>query len=359
MGKYKILAVDDDFASRLLVKKVLERDQFEVTVCDSGEEALEKIKSVKFDLIISDIVMKGISGLELLKKIKQSDSELTVMLLTGNASIETAIDAMRLGAIDYLLKPINVEELQVRVKKAFERIDLESRLKSAERDLTYSATIATANHEINQPLTVIISATDMVKMELDKLNIKNHRLNNYLDLMNKSSQRIANLLRKLREINSPRIQEIPLGMKMIDIKDEEEFAIPHDRYILVIEDEENLRQIIQRMLESSDYKVILAETAYEGLELYRIDKQLIELVILDFNLPDADGLEVLENLQKLNPEVKVLLTSGFAVDESISKALNKGALDFIRKPFNRQEILDEVRKVYSYNPKEQQNNNHV
>jgi DNA-binding NtrC family response regulator len=172
--------------------------------------------------------------------------------------------------------------------------------------------------------------------------------------MTKSSLRIANLLRKLREINTPRIHEIPLGMKMIDIQeDDKTLLLTPDRYILVIEDEENLRQIIQRILESSSYKVILAETAREGLDLYKVDKQLIELVILDFNLPDADGLSVLADLQKLDPNVKVLLTSGFDVDEAIREALQNGALDFIRKPFNRQQILDEVKKVYSYQAKKE------
>ncbi|MFQ5584551.1 MAG: response regulator, partial [Calditrichia bacterium] len=103
------------------------------------------------------------------------------------------------------------------------------------------------------------------------------------------------------------------------------------------------------------YKVILAATAQEGLDLYKVDKQLIEIVILDFNLPDADGLSVLHELKKLNPDVKVLLTSGFAVDESINKALDAGALDFIRKPFNRQQILDEVKKVYAYHPENETN----
>ncbi len=138
---------------------------------------------------------------------------------------------------------------------------------------------------------------------------------------------------------------------MIELqKDEQEAMTAEDRYVLVIEDEENLREIMQSVLESENFKVILAETANEGVDLYRTHKQLIESVILDFNLPDADGLRVLEELQKINSEVKVLLTSGFQVDESIQEALNRGALQFIRKPFNRQQILDVVRQVYAYHP---------
>lgn len=350
---YKILAVDDDFASRLLLKKSLKDDSYDVTICESGEKALKILEKEKFDLVITDLIMDGISGLELLEEINKKDPELSSILLTGHASIETAIQTVRLGASDYLLKPINVEELRIRVKKSFERIELERQLKEAQKNLTYNATIATANHEINQPLTVIISSIDMIKMELEKTDLKNDRLSNYLDLLTKSSLRIANLLRKLREISSPKIHEIPLGMNMIDFETDEDFINIQDRYVLVIEDEENLRQIIHEVLDSASYKVILAGTAREGIDLYRIDKQLIEAVILDFNLPDSDGLAVFEELLKINPKVKVILTSGFDVNESINKAIDKGAMDFIRKPFNRQEILSALKKVFTYHLKDE------
>lgn len=353
MKQYKILVVDDDYASRLMLKKALEQYSYDVTLCSNGTDALNLLREQKFDLVLTDLIMQGISGIDLLEKVRELESDIATILLTGHASIETAVQAVRLGANDYLLKPINLEELQIRIKRAFERVELERRLYEAERKLTYNATIATTNHEINQPLTVIISAIDMIKMELQKLNVQNPRLANYLQLMHKSSMRIANILKKLREITHPKIQDVPLGMKMIEIQEDQHSAPrgENSRYILVIEDEENLRQIIQTVLDEESYKVILAETAHEGIDLYEADKHLIELVILDFNLPDADGLRVLKRLQAIDPEVKVLLTSGFDVDKSIQEALNCGAMEFIRKPFNRQQILDTVRKIYTYNPR--------
>jgi DNA-binding NtrC family response regulator len=352
MKQYYILVVDDDYASRLMLKKALEQDNYEVTLCSNGNDALTMLQNQKFDMVLTDLIMQGITGIDLLERVRDLNKDIATILLTGHASIETAIQAVRLGASDYLLKPINLEELQIRVRRAFERMELEKRLYEAERKLTYNATIATTNHEINQPLTVIISAIDMIKMELQKMNISNQRLTNYLQLMHKSSLRIANILRKLREITSPKIHDVPLGMKMIEIKDDKNAANtgPDNRYILVIEDEEQLRQIIQSVLNSESYKVIQAETAHEGIDLYKADKELIELVILDFNLPDADGLGVFRKLQEINPEVKVLLTSGFDVDDAVQEAIRLGALEFIRKPFNRQQILEIVKKVYSYHP---------
>jgi two-component system OmpR family response regulator len=351
MDRYQILAVDDDLASRLLLQKSLKNDSYHVAVCESGEKAIQLIRKEKYDLVITDLIMEGIGGLELLGEIKKIAPDLSLILLTGHASIETAIEAVRLGASDYLLKPINVDELGFRVKKALEQIELQRKLKDAQRNLTYSATIATANHEINQPLTVIISAIDMIRMEIEKMHLKNDRLDNYLELLTKSSLRIANLLRKLREITSPKMQEIPYGVTMIDI-DVGDLGVK-DRYVLVVEDEENLRQIIHEVLDSASYKVILAETAKEAIDLFRGDKELIEAVILDFNLPDSDGLSVLRDLQKIDPTVKILLTSGFDVEDSITEALKLGALDFVRKPFNRRQILSALEMVYSYHAKDQ------
>lgn len=353
MRQYYILVVDDEYGSRLMLKKALEHENYVVTLCSNGNDALTLLQQQKFDLVLTDLIMEGgISGIDLLAKVRKLNKDMATILVTGHASIETAVQAVRLGASDYLLKPINLEELQIRVKRAFERLELEKRLYEAERKLTYNATIATTNHEINQPLTVIISAIDMLKMELQKLNIHNQRLNNYLQMMHQSSLRIANILRKLREISSPKIKDVSLGMTMIEIQEDKQtdsMALD-SRYILVIEDEEQLRQILHSVLSSASYKVIPAETAREGIDLYRADKELIELVVLDFNLPDANGLSVLHQLQSLNPEVKILLTSGFDVDESIQEALKSGALDFIRKPFNRQQILESVKKIYTYHP---------
>ncbi|MCB0294338.1 MAG: response regulator, partial [Calditrichaeota bacterium] len=189
MKQYKILVVDDDYASRLMLKKALEQYSYDVTLCSNGTDALNLLREQRFDLVLTDLIMQGISGIDLLEKVRELESDIATILLTGHASIETAVQAVRLGANDYLLKPINLEELQIRIKRAFERVELERRLYEAERQLTYNATIATTNHEINQPLTVIISAIDMIKMELQKLNVQNPRLANYLQLMHKSSMR--------------------------------------------------------------------------------------------------------------------------------------------------------------------------
>jgi DNA-binding NtrC family response regulator len=347
MDRYHLLVVDDDYYSRLMLKKALEHQGYLVTLCSSGNEALQHLKSGEIDLIITDLIMDGISGIELLKEVKKSSKDVATILLTGHASVETAIEAVRLGANDYMLKPINLEELQIRVKRAFEHIELEKKLYEAERKLTYHATIATTNHEINQPLTVVISAIDMIKIELEKLGIGSEKIQHYLKLMQESSLRIAGILKKLREVNNPKIQDVSLGMKMVEIEENSliNFTRPRkDKYVLIIEDEENLRQILSDLLSRESIKVVVAQNASEGVALYKKENALIDLVILDFNLPDRNGLETFEQLKNINPNVRVLLTSGFDVDESVERALKAGAVNYIQKPFNRNQLLNVVRQ---------------
>ena len=120
--KQSILVVDDEETLRLVISSVLEDEGYEVTTAASAEEALEIYKSNSFKLVISDIVMPGMSGIELLKEIKDINPEAEVIIMTSQASMETAINAVSAGAYDYLMKPF--EELDLIAKQAFEKISL-------------------------------------------------------------------------------------------------------------------------------------------------------------------------------------------------------------------------------------------
>jgi len=344
MSRISILVVDDEYSSRLLITKVLEKENYSIHQCNSALEALNIIKEKSIDLVITDVKMEGMDGIELLRKIRKMETQIAVIILTGYASIQNAIESLRLGAIDYLRKPINIDELSIRVKKAVERIQLEKKLSDFERRLTYSATVTTANHEINQPLTVILSGIDMLKMEFQNEGISSNKVIKYLNLIEKSSLRIAGILRKLRQITSPIILKIPHGMQMIQLQSDKISPKAKEKYILIIEDEEQIRQILKDVLENEGYKVILAENATEGIGIYETQKQFIELILLDFNLPDSTGFNVFKQLKKINADSKILLTSGFEYDSEIQKTLEHGAVGFISKPFNREQIITLIKK---------------
>src|SRR6185295_20174006 len=116
-----LLVVDDDLEFRETLVSRFARTGFAVQSAGDGEEALGLAARRNFDVAIFDMMMPGMSGLELLKRFKESHPECEVILLTGQGSIETAVEAMKLGAYDYLQKPFSLKELESVASKAFER----------------------------------------------------------------------------------------------------------------------------------------------------------------------------------------------------------------------------------------------
>lgn len=120
-GKEKILIVDDEKIVRESLFHWFEQEGYIVDTAESGEDALRKFDKGKFDLYLVDMKMPGISGLELLKKIKETDQEAVVILITAFASVPTAITALKDGAYDYVTKPVDPDELAHIVRKSLEQ----------------------------------------------------------------------------------------------------------------------------------------------------------------------------------------------------------------------------------------------
>jgi len=114
----QILLIDDDPGSREGLGLLLRREGYAVTTADSGEEGVELLTSQPFAAIITDLFLPGVSGIDLLHKVKALALPAQVILITGQASAETAVEAMKGGAFDYIVKPVNFEKLKVLVAKA-------------------------------------------------------------------------------------------------------------------------------------------------------------------------------------------------------------------------------------------------
>ena len=121
MENLDILFVDDDQQILDLVKSYLLRRGLEVTTLNDGLKALETLKKKNFDIVFSDLIMPEIDGLALLKAIKQLSPETEVIIVTGYASVESAIEALKLGGYDYLQKPINFERLKILIDRIAEK----------------------------------------------------------------------------------------------------------------------------------------------------------------------------------------------------------------------------------------------
>ena len=130
--KTRILLVDDekDFVKTLSERLVI-RD-YDVTESYSGEDAIERIKHYLFDVVILDVLMPGTDGIEVLKEIKRIKPLTEVIMLTGHATVETAIEGMKLGAYDYLMKPCETEDLTSKINNAYEKkAEHEERIRAA------------------------------------------------------------------------------------------------------------------------------------------------------------------------------------------------------------------------------------
>ena len=121
--KAHILVVDNEENFLGLIREGLAADRYEVSTARSGEEALQRVRESPLDLVLADLAMPGMDGLELLERINELSPALTVIMVTSG-KIETAVEAMRRGAYDYLTKPVELDELAMRVERAVERVRL-------------------------------------------------------------------------------------------------------------------------------------------------------------------------------------------------------------------------------------------
>ncbi len=131
----KILVVDDEAIQRDIVKDILEDQGYEVIISGSGPDALERIKTSPIDVVLTDLRMPGMDGVELLEHIKEIDSETVVVVITAYGSIESAVDAMKKGAYHYLTKPLDKEHLTLIVQRALQAKHLSDENRSLRQEL--------------------------------------------------------------------------------------------------------------------------------------------------------------------------------------------------------------------------------
>ncbi len=125
MEKYRVLIVEDESEMRLIIKMIVNSLGYEADLCKNGNEAIKAIKSNYYDLVITDIRMEGKSGLEVLKYAKQNSPYTLVILITGFATVDNVVQALKMGVDDYLQKPFSHEELVFTIEKALKQKKIE------------------------------------------------------------------------------------------------------------------------------------------------------------------------------------------------------------------------------------------
>ena len=125
MTDFRVLLVDDEVVFLETLLKRLQKRHLDAVGAKSGEEALAALESASFDAVVLDVRMPGIDGVETLRRIKQQHPLLEVILLTGHANMEVAVEGMELGAFDYLMKPVDLDDLLYKLQDALAKKELQ------------------------------------------------------------------------------------------------------------------------------------------------------------------------------------------------------------------------------------------
>lgn len=172
MKPYSILLVDDEESIRLTLDRQMRKAGYIVTLAENGEKAMEVLRASNgvIDIVVTDLVMDGMDGIQVLKNVKQLRPEIHVMMLTGYGSMQTVMEAMRFGAYDYLLKPCNQGELLLRLTKCVERIEMESHLRR------HTSEIEKMNRELLFAVARYQELEAVLRKSMDDLAANNQKL---------------------------------------------------------------------------------------------------------------------------------------------------------------------------------------
>jgi signal transduction histidine kinase len=196
MPEGSLLIVDDEESVVVTLKAILMREGYDVTTASTGGAALAALRAQTFDLVLTDLRLDDMDGLAILAEIRRRSPETVAILLTGYASLESSVKALREGAYDYLIKPCDVEELKATVARGIERRQLSLQLHARMRELeAANETIRSMNVELQSRVD---EATAALKLRLGELE----RANEEIAALHRGAQRHVEQLKELDKLKS-------------------------------------------------------------------------------------------------------------------------------------------------------------
>ena len=244
----KILLAEDDLGTRKTLAVILEEGGHQVVTCHNGKEALRYIAGKngpsEIDVVVSDLRLPDISGLEILSGLKDQHPDVPFILMSGHATLETAVEAVNQGAFSYLVKPLDIDSLLSTIRNALNQRRLISEnkdllamlrrsneeLEQKNRDLEEAGLakmqiLSTASHELKTPLTSIVGYIDRMLLQRESVGELNERQEKYLEIVKKNSYRLKSLVDDLLEISRIESGGIVLDLTLVDVAAELEAAV--------------------------------------------------------------------------------------------------------------------------------------
>ncbi|MFI5145418.1 MAG: response regulator, partial [Ignavibacteria bacterium] len=372
------------------VKKILTRKGYDVDNSFDAEEALSKLKGTSYDLVITDMMMPKTSGLELLQLIKEHYPELEVVLITGYATIDTAVKATKLGAADYLPKPFTPDELTEITKKALERRKAGLSKKVINLPMIEPSDAKDEKIDVDMPFSVSEVEKATSKEFVDKLTRsdvpqakKAAKRTEFCNTGQRECRRLVlegiecvgecPLDKKARENAAKAGKKVVYSKNMIDIdlpfNQSEVEQITGSDYldcldrsdipraalygrnsvskhnVLVVDDEPIVCHSLRRILAKQSCLVEEAFDVDAAMQKMKLNK--FDLIFLDLKMPKRNGMEVLESIKEQYPGIPVVMITGYASIETAVEATQKGAFNFIPKPFTPEELKTVTAEVFA------------
>lgn len=348
----QVLIVDDDPLVLSGFREILSRAGYSVVACSSGQAAIDLLAEKRFSVVLTDLFMPRVSGMDVLNAALSADPDSVVIVVTGFASVRGAVDALRRGAADYVIKPCEDDELLHRIRIGLERAELKADLRSKELDAEKMKAIAqtavTVNDQINTPLNVILNSAEFIRLKRlpDTLDVQQS-----LDFIVQEVAKIKSVIQKLATAANPsKTREYSVGShRMIDI-DSPRVAVTsasreelRKQKILVVDDEQFMVHTLTKLLEVLGYDVVTAFGGREAFEKYAAEP--VDLVVSDVHMPDMNGIELMTSIKSHNPEFPVILVTGYGVEEARKTAGEYRADGFLGKPFRIDELRQMIEKA--------------
>ncbi|MGD0498622.1 MAG: HAMP domain-containing sensor histidine kinase [Bryobacteraceae bacterium] len=194
-GPESVVVIDDDYAIRLSCSKILSKMGLQVETFDDGARGLEGVARLKPGLVVVDLKMPGISGLDVVSRVHAINAQVIIVVITGYATIDTAVEAMKSGAYDFLPKPFSAEELRLIVNRGLDRrrLALESQRAEIEHELLKRRFITFVSHQLRTPLVAIHQTLDVLQ-QLEKTEDSPARRQEWIERCLKRTEELQKLI---------------------------------------------------------------------------------------------------------------------------------------------------------------------
>jgi DNA-binding response OmpR family regulator len=373
----KILVVDDEETVCQSIKKILSRKGYSVEKALSADEAVKKIGEGPFDLVITDLMMPKTNGIELLQIIKDHYPELEVVMITGYASIESAVKATKLGATSYLPKPFTPDELTKITEDALLKARIKTEKKPAQltqetqKDQIIDVDMPFNESEVAKqtspeyvealthsdiPLakkTALKAYCNLGKRECRRLVLEGRECTGECPLEKKEKARAKTITKTVKPSQEILDVDMPFPVSELERYTNVEYLdcltrsdIPlaglygrtrkADHSVLVVDDEPIVCHSVRRILSKQNVMVEEAFDVDAALQKMKLNKY--DLILLDLKMPKRSGIEVLNSIKTQYPDVPVIMITGYPSIETAIEATKLGAFNFIPKPFTPAEL---------------------